>query len=343
MNTMVFDVMLGLVFIYLLFSLLCTSVNELISRMLKLRARNLREGIGELLGDPVLKGLAQEVYRHPLIQNLSHDRFSGMRRIITDVGDFGDTGKKGYAPGPVSNRRLPSYISSENFTMALLDILGKNGSDQETQGDAMRAVRKGIDSLDASSGAQKALTTLLDDAGDDTNRFKENIQNWFDDSMDRIAGWYTRRIQSVSLVVALFITLLFNVNTVEIVAELWNEPGARGMLAEQAAELCAAGTELEDCMAKFRQVQSSELPIPLGWGDGAPLTQIEHEAVQELGLIGWIITAIALSLGAPFWFGLLVKLKSIRTTGVRPQDRPRPERSKLPTEAAGKYSISDMS
>ena len=38
--------------------------------------------------------------------------------------------------------------------------------------------------------------------------------------------------------------------------------------------------------------------------------------------LGLLITAIALSLGAPFWFGILGKLASIRTAGVKPEEKP---------------------
>ena len=207
--------------------------------------------------------------------------------------------------------------------MALLDILGKKGCAKGPQGDALKDIRKGIDSLGESPGVQKALTALLDDAGDDINKVRQNIHRWFDDSMDRVAGWYTRRIQSVSLVVALLITLLFNVNTIEIAAELWREPGARAMLVERVDSLCPDGTALEECMATLREAHGSQLPIPLGWQEGLEREGLRQEAIDKLGLIGWPITALAISLGAPFWFGLLVKLRSIRTTGIRPEDRPR--------------------
>jgi hypothetical protein len=38
-----------------------------------------------------------------------------------------------------------------------------------------------------------------------------------------------------------------------------------------------------------------------------------------LRLLGWLITAAAVSFGAPFWFDALSKLGSLRTAGARPQ------------------------
>jgi hypothetical protein len=41
-----------------------------------------------------------------------------------------------------------------------------------------------------------------------------------------------------------------------------------------------------------------------------------------LKLIGWLITAGATVLGAPFWFDTLKKLVNIRGTGVNPAEKP---------------------
>jgi hypothetical protein len=36
-------------------------------------------------------------------------------------------------------------------------------------------------------------------------------------------------------------------------------------------------------------------------------------------LLGWALTAFAVSFGAPFWFDALSKLGSLRATGPRPE------------------------
>jgi hypothetical protein len=44
--------------------------------------------------------------------------------------------------------------------------------------------------------------------------------------------------------------------------------------------------------------------LPLGWGHPVP-----RDVVGWLGkLIGWVLSAVAISLGAPFWFDLLKKI-----------------------------------
>ncbi len=47
--------------------------------------------------------------------------------------------------------------------------------------------------------------------------------------------------------------------------------------------------------------------IPIGWGDGS----VTWKAITS-HLPGWLLTALALSLGAPFWFDLLNKVVNVR-------------------------------
>src|SRR5215510_11965979 len=94
----ILEVAIGLVFIYLLLSLICTAVNEIIASLINRRGENLFEGIISLLNDPSFTGLAQKLYNHGLIDGISQ-----------------------------SSRR-PSYMASKTFALALLDILGSQSA-----------------------------------------------------------------------------------------------------------------------------------------------------------------------------------------------------------------------
>ena len=87
------EIAIGIFFLYLLLSLFCSAINEWISRIFKLRANNLREGIKNLLDDPGFTAYAKKVYDHALIKGLS---------------------KRG---------KLPSYIPSRIFASAVMDIV----------------------------------------------------------------------------------------------------------------------------------------------------------------------------------------------------------------------------
>jgi hypothetical protein len=49
-------------------------------------------------------------------------------------------------------------------------------------------------------------------------------------------------------------------------------------------------------------------------------------------LAGWLLTALAVSLGAPFWFDTLNKIMVVRST-VKPSEKSRDEASKDPVPA----------
>ena len=100
LGSQIIDVAIGIVFVYLLISLLCSAAHELIERFVKWRATDLERGIRELLHGSVDDGkLAKDLYEHPLIYGLY---------------------KGGYGKGA---RNLPSYIPARNFALALLDTI----------------------------------------------------------------------------------------------------------------------------------------------------------------------------------------------------------------------------
>src|SRR4051794_33024988 len=70
-----FDVAIGLIFVYIVLALVCSTLNEAISTMIGLRARFLETGLLILLsgsGSTTRAGIAtaEQFYRHPLVQGL---------------------------------------------------------------------------------------------------------------------------------------------------------------------------------------------------------------------------------------------------------------------------------
>ncbi len=63
--------------------------------------------------------------------------------------------------------------------------------------------------------------------------------------------------------------------------------------------------------------------LPIGWSDraaGPPLSPLSATGwVWGSRVVGWLLTALAVSLGAPFWFDLLNKLVNIRHGMSKPE------------------------
>lgn len=111
-NSTILDVAIGMIFIYLLLSLMCTAASEIIELMLKKRAIDLERGIRELLvpgSNSGTKDVVQELYKHPLINGLFGGRYeeSGIANRVRWV----------------TRTALPSYIPARNFSLALMDLI----------------------------------------------------------------------------------------------------------------------------------------------------------------------------------------------------------------------------
>src|SRR5580692_7422161 len=98
------EVAIGLVFIYLLLSLVCSAAKEGLEAFMKKRAIDLERGIRELLDDPEGTRLVKKLYEHPLIDGLFRGNFDSEKG-----GRFWS--------------RLPSYIPAPNFAVALIDVV----------------------------------------------------------------------------------------------------------------------------------------------------------------------------------------------------------------------------
>src|SRR5580658_5626161 len=74
----ILDVALGLVFVYLLLAIMCTTVNEWVASLFKIRSQMLEKGIRQLLDaqpgaiESGVNGFLTEFYRHPLIDGLKN-------------------------------------------------------------------------------------------------------------------------------------------------------------------------------------------------------------------------------------------------------------------------------
>ena len=66
--------------------------------------------------------------------------------------------------------------------------------------------------------------------------------------------------------------------------------------------------------------------LNIGWTDEHLSTYSKNDLFSSI--LGWIITALAISLGAPFWFGLLNKLVALRGAGKGNVDANATDRNK---------------
>lgn len=81
-----------------------------------------------------------------------------------------------------------------------------------------------------------ALAPMLHKAGGDADRFREQIETWFDDGMERVSGWYKRHIAVRQAIIAFLLAAGLNIDAIQITQTLWREPTLRQSLAASATD-----------------------------------------------------------------------------------------------------------
>ena len=344
----ILDVAIGMAFIYLLLSLIASAIQELLSSLVESRSANLYNGIRSLLsGDTTLlelvyaHGLIAGLYKNPRVDFAGFGRSSfarlrlalqpvlGIPRINAPADPF-----PAYDP-----LLLPAYIPARTFALALMDILNQT---KASGPDIMRSIRQTLGSTTPGNKAYVALDALALRAGDDQQAFQGYLEDWYNDAMDRVSGWYKQHVQNILLIVALLLSVAFNVDSIRVGKMLWIEPTLRQAITTAAdtfithpppltppppsASPDTPGQNLAETVAAFNQV-SNALNLPVGWHRNLPeywniLRNPSWNLARTLlqSVVGWIITAAALSFGAPFWFDTLNRFMIVRGT-IKPREK----------------------
>lgn len=297
LNSTILEVAIGMAFIYLLLSLFCTAINEAIAGILGSRAKNLEKGIKSLFTDGFKAPgvtLAQSIYEHGLVQSL-------YRSTENEQPWYSKLGSN-----------LPSYIPARVFSSALSDVLF--GGNADTAAPApLSGMLSIVRELPDSKGKQ-AILTLVSQAGGDITRTRQAFETWYNDGMERVAGWYKRKTQIVLFVIGLGIAISLNVDSIMIGRNLWANPALRSYAVAAAEKYAAANSDKDakpsaDAQHALDVLQS--LALPIGWNHVKGASSFW----DVLFLItGWFLTAIAMTLGAPFWFDTLNRFMVIRST-----------------------------
>ena len=331
-GSQILDVAIGLILVFLLASLIASALRETIEAQVKARAVFLERGIRELLDGKNGTDITKQFYEHPLIYSLFRGEY-----------DTDKTRKMG--------RSLPTYIPAKNFAEAIIDlaIRGPTGSGPVAMQSGAPQTPASINVQALRLGAQKfnpqlarAILIATDHAGDDLSKASKNLQDWFDSSMDRVSGWYKRNTHKWLLAIGFVMAAALNINSLRIGEGLWRDKTLRESLVargEAVAQNADYGRAMADSAGRARDLKNTladlrTLNLPIGWTDTA---KREARARFSTGagaawfivvaLLGYLLTALAVTLGAPFWFDLLSKVIVLRST-VKPHEKSPEEASK---------------
>ncbi len=204
---------------------------------------------------------------------------------------------------------------------------------QQTEGADARIALLEREVQNLNNYSLRTSLSLLLESISDFNDAIQRLARWFDEQIAETSQMYTRYINIISFVVGLILAIIINVDTLHIANTLYQDADLRqsvvefteGNLTEIEAliersqaqieaptvtEEPAVGDddtlqeldieELEGTITDIQVVLNllTESQVPIWWGE-------DNRFISLGRVIGWFITAVATTMGAPFWFDLL--------------------------------------
>jgi hypothetical protein len=295
---------------------------------------------GAVLGSPILRsqGMVGDITSRKLLVQASKPGRPSVRKIEP----------KKRAPRK-DLRSLPAYISPTAFADAVIDLLVPKPTAQttpvgQTTLDTVRQSLQKIMSQDPMPAYMAPLmplmtsvNTLVTTAENDITSVRTSIENWYNDHMDRVSGWYKRHVAWFTIIAGAILVILLNINAITIGRALYSNSIIGSAVATAAGNHPPCTTADSTCLGQLQTdlATVAQAGLPIGWAtvsacaDARPacnwwqargITSATGNSAWQILLVvvGFLITIVALTPGARFWFDLLGKLGTLRSTGPKP-------------------------
>lgn len=373
------DVFIGLVFIYLLYSLMATVLMEMWSSRFRLRSRNLKYTLIRMLSDEDLTFTQRIRYfwRSKSFPKSKQDLDTSLAQDFYSAPTIKFLSQK--------SGQLPSSIDADTFSKTMVYILSDGHTEIMNSEELMKSISAKLESRKQDPETVKHIRFLCLEAGNDIESFKALLKSWYEEMMQRCLGWYKKRVQIILLIFGFLVASVFNLNSLYLVKILTHDNQARDGIVKMAGDYAEATNnlnvdslkgesyqELKESYTALKK-QSNELngilglkslpdsieyevisrhifdslgikptsfrncsfnvcdgiiiyKQPDGWAylnlepyvetiSGSGFASIDTFAFYwKYSFWGYLITALAISLGAPFWFDLLNKLMLLRSS-----------------------------
>ena len=273
-GSQILDIGIGLITLFLLLSLVCSSIKEGLETFLKFRSKDLERGLVEMFDDQKRQVIVKQFYDHPLINGLFR-------------GHYEDAKKLG---------QLPSYIPSHTFALAVLDMVKNEPEDSY--------LRKTLTPLLNAAGEDYRRAQA--NVEDWFNASMDRVSGWYKRRTQIIiaslgfAVAFGFNIDTVAIARYLNVTPAGRSVLIEQAGKM-NSSKTPGLKDLQTA------VRLTDIPIGWTYQKDVDDNIAWrSWPSGF--------WAWMLKLAGLLSTGLAISLGAPFWFDVLNKVMVIRST-----------------------------
>ena len=298
------DLVIGMIFIYFLLSIICSSAVELLFSLLKTRAALLEAWLLKIFDRPALDSQG-----NPLKN--SNGSTITLGQAIMDHCMTTALSAKG---------KSTSYIGAKNFVSAFLDKItlhhaaNANASTQLPPTDLPGYI-KAISNSDVISGELKrtilsyaheaqlaydAAVKLIPGVSNaavaiksEMEHFRERLEDWYNTNSDRLSGTLKRKkVLPATIVIATILTITLNVNTVTISRYLYDHKEKAKEFSEKALSSLDNYKERISNMKSIPDTAKSTDPVAIAKLD-SNLSQVKQDiadmkaAVPSDLPIGW--------------------------------------------------------
>ena len=337
------DIVIGVSVVMLFVSLVVTVLTQFVTNVANTRGRHLLRGLGDLLHqiDPAIdqktaRAIAAGILTHPLIAE-SMGRYGTVihreefTKLLLDFAAGAGAGRLG-----------------DSARTALKSTLAKQGvAKPDAVLDNIRSValQLEVSNPELANNARQNLAILSEAA----SPFVARVHGWFDQTIDRVSQRFTYSTRGITFACGVLVAVLLQLDTIALVDRLSVDDSLRNSLTEMAVKLqnsaAGAGGKAADSASAGSLQLSPEnrdaiqtlatkglITVPrtaTEWRD-----QWKAESVGPK-LPGIVLSALLLSLGAPFWYNALKNLLRLRSVIASKDDQQRAERQSTQNGGAG--------
>ena len=337
---------IGLVLMFFVIALAASSLVEIISQVFKLRANDLETAVGQMLtGEgPTVPTTVSELSpdERTLLgidagatdRALTADEIGKLEREIPRYDPKGAIQAALYAFKGTSvyeaaaagakrgvKRGKPSYLAARSFADGVGEMLGNVSEEGVMSAEAWERLPEGLRRRLVALG--DAAEAVAEDEKRRALAIRSGLEQWFDDTMGRVSGAYKRWTKWWLFGVGLVIAIAANASAFHVADRLWSDPPTRSAVVNAAGQMAQQPTTSAD-ITDVAQATSrlQQLKLPIGWDRASRNAWNDLKDYWSFRpyalLLGWIVTGLLVTLGAPFWFNLLTQLASLRSTGAKP-------------------------
>lgn len=249
LGSSILEVVIGILFIFLLYSLLATGIQELLASAFGLRARVLRKGIHRMLTDDTAEFLINKGVNKWILKiwaKLKSFLMFFFPYFLQYANLKPNLASAFYEmPGikylGLSNWfKRPSYIRPEAFAQNLVLLLKGNAKATDEQQSIDWALQNGTCNLGnipipIQPETKSYLVALWQESGKQEIEFRKLLMAWYEATMERVTGMYKRKAQFNTFIIGFVIAITFNVNAIKIASKLFKDDDARAQITQLAA------------------------------------------------------------------------------------------------------------